>query len=188
MAEKKIGEIVQKVYKKANESCVSDAKNALAIHVEDEIFNQYKKKISYRTVERAFERHIFNDTSVSERNSESICLLCKYLGFDDYKDYVNKNPRIIGIGNGKKSRRWGLIVISIALGVILITALMFKNQIFTDTNKPLIWYYKNSNGEIEYFTAPSLHPINGEMLHKITPLTIQNYRPIHIDRKDSHLP
>jgi hypothetical protein len=34
MNEKRIGEIVKKVYQRANANCVSSAKNALAIHVD----------------------------------------------------------------------------------------------------------------------------------------------------------
>jgi len=79
MDEKRIGEIVRKVHQIANENCVSDAPNALAIHVEDEIFELYKKKISYRTIERAFKRHISNDKTVSERNPEVLILAVRLL-------------------------------------------------------------------------------------------------------------
>jgi len=59
-------------------------------------------------------------------------------------------------------------------------------QFFSEeTNKPLIWYYKNKDEEIEYFTAPGLHPVNGETLRKITEDIIQKYVPIHIERADS---
>ncbi len=54
-----------------------------------------------------------------------------------------------------------------------------------ETNKPLIWYYKNKDEEIEYFTAPGLHPINRETLRKITEDIIQRYVPIHVERADS---
>lgn len=54
-----------------------------------------------------------------------------------------------------------------------------------ETNKPLIWHYKHKDNEIEYYTAPGLHPVNGETLRKITPYIIQTYVPQHIDRKGS---
>lgn len=50
---------------------------------------------------------------------------------------------------------------------------------FADDGSPLIWYYKNKEGEHEYFTAPGLHPVTGETLRKITPYIIQTYVPIH---------
>lgn len=52
-------------------------------------------------------------------------------------------------------------------------------KFFSKDDKPLIWYYKTYNKEIEYYTAPGLHPINGETLKKITPYMIQTYGPLH---------
>lgn len=56
-----------------------------------------------------------------------------------------------------------------------------------ETNKPLIWYYKDTNGDLEYFTSPGLHPVHGETLKKITPGMIQKYVPIHTMNKDSFI-
>ncbi|WP_419213634.1 hypothetical protein ACNR9Q_05605 [Maribacter sp. X9] len=61
-------------------------------------------------------------------------------------------------------------------------------QFFNEEGKPMIWYYKNKEGEIEYFTAPGLHPRNGETLRKITPYIIETYVPNHMDRKNSFVP
>nr|WP_298793859.1 hypothetical protein [uncultured Allomuricauda sp.] len=58
-------------------------------------------------------------------------------------------------------------------------------QFFSDTGEPLIWYYKKSSKEIEYFTAPGLHPTNRETLRKITPYIIQTYVPEHMNKKSS---
>ncbi|MFX0555628.1 hypothetical protein ACOCEA_02460 [Maribacter sp. CXY002] len=56
---------------------------------------------------------------------------------------------------------------------------------FNEQNEPLIWYFKNKEGEIEYFTSPGLHPTNGETLRKITPHIIETYVPKHINKKSS---
>ena len=56
---------------------------------------------------------------------------------------------------------------------------------FTEDGKPLVWYYKNKQNEIEYYTAPGLHPITGKTLDEITEYIIDKYVPIHIDQKDS---
>lgn len=53
------------------------------------------------------------------------------------------------------------------------------------THKPLIWYVKNKDGEIEYFTSPGLHPLTGKTLDEITPYIIQKYVPLHSNNKDS---
>ncbi len=50
---------------------------------------------------------------------------------------------------------------------------------FTEDNKPRIWYYKSKDGEIEYFTYPGRHPVNGETLKKITPYIIEKYVDKH---------
>ncbi|MDC6364010.1 MULTISPECIES: hypothetical protein [Flavobacteriaceae] len=56
---------------------------------------------------------------------------------------------------------------------------------FSEDGKPMIWYFKNKDGEIEYYTAPGLHPITGKTLREITPYIIQTYVPPHIERSDS---
>ncbi|WP_418499223.1 hypothetical protein [Flagellimonas sp.] len=59
---------------------------------------------------------------------------------------------------------------------------------FSEDEKPLIWYFKTKGGEMEFFTAPGLHPITGETLRKITPYIIETYVPLHINNTDSFLP
>ena len=55
-----------------------------------------------------------------------------------------------------------------------------KTDFFTEgTYKPLIWYTKNKDGKIEYFTSSGLHPITGKTLDEITPYIIQKYVPLH---------
>lgn len=59
-------------------------------------------------------------------------------------------------------------------------------EFFASTNnKPLVWYTKNKNGEIEYFTSPGLHPITGKTLDEITTYIIQKYVPLHLNKEDS---
>tara|TARA_R110002051_G_scaffold108607_4_gene181343 strand:- start:3332 stop:4063 length:732 start_codon:yes stop_codon:yes gene_type:complete len=51
---------------------------------------------------------------------------------------------------------------------------------FSESNaNPLVWYFKHSNGDLEYFTAPGLHPLNGGTLKAITPYIIEKYVPIY---------
>jgi len=59
---------------------------------------------------------------------------------------------------------------------------------FTVDDKPLVWYYKNKDDEIEYFTSPGLHPTTGETLRKITPYIIQAYVPMHSNKNESFVP
>jgi len=55
------------------------------------------------------------------------------------------------------------------------------------TGKPLIWYFKISKDELEFFTAPGLHPLTGETLKGITEYIIEKYVPKHQYRPDSFL-
>ena len=58
---------------------------------------------------------------------------------------------------------------------------------FSEDGKPLVWYFKNTDDEIEYFTAPGLHPTTGETLRKITPYIIQTYVAKHSFKEESFL-
>nr|WP_299214970.1 hypothetical protein [uncultured Allomuricauda sp.] len=264
MSNKRIGELVQKVFEEASKKSSSEARSAKANQVVDELWEKHNRKISYKTVERSFKKYIDGKDEV-ELLADNVDLFCKYLGFENFIDYVKKYPRTTGGGNGGKPGKWKLIItIGIAFGAILTTAFFFKNQIFpsdndspvnnrtidnlinqddnqfidnkcmtwadsiyvsvscdkgpfsihgtkvvpldkiklknmrkvevdaaykffSNANEPLIWYYKKSSREIEYFTAPGLHPTNGETLRKITTHIIETYVPIHTNNKDSFL-
>ena len=56
-----------------------------------------------------------------------------------------------------------------------------------NTKRPLVWYNKTKEGDIEYFTAPGLHPITGKTLDEITTYIIDKYVPKHVYKADSFL-
>ncbi|MFD2826471.1 hypothetical protein ACFSYG_08300 [Leeuwenhoekiella polynyae] len=64
-----------------------------------------------------------------------------------------------------------------------ITTLFFSEQ----NQKPLVWYYKNETGEIEYYTAPGVHPVNGKTLKAVTEYIIEKYVPIHQNKSSSFI-
>ena len=43
-----------------------------------------------------------------------------------------------------------------------------NTEFFNDNGLPNKWYWKQGKGNLEIFTAPGLHPINGKTLKKIT--------------------
>ncbi len=43
-----------------------------------------------------------------------------------------------------------------------------ETSFFDEKGRPQIWYYKRSKDELECFTQPGLHPVNGKTLKKIT--------------------
>lgn len=46
------------------------------------------------------------------------------------------------------------------------------------TGNPIKWYYKSGNN-IEFYTGPGLHPVNGKTLKAITEHIVDKYVPIH---------
>ncbi|WP_298501834.1 hypothetical protein [uncultured Maribacter sp.] len=241
MDTKKIEEIVRKVFTKAKTECISHSRYALSNHIGE------KTTLSSKTLERAYNRYINNKGNNGALNPESINLLCKYLGYLDYEDYMKSapkklNPNPSGIS---KNYNWKLITIyvGIVFGVIALVTLLTKSDLFDYTqlqekkkcmtwvkthyeevscskkfgsrtepidpiklanfkkeevtmateffdeitNQPRIWYYKNKKGEIEYYTAPGLHPVNGETLKKITTGIINKYVPTHTNNMSSFL-
>lgn len=135
-----IERIVQEVFKKARKGSVSHSKYALAKQVVKEIGD-----LNAKTLERAYSRYIKKNETISTPNSDTVNFLCKYIGYDDYQNYVitNSSTEIANIdeeslekgskktNNGvkknhtlKKKYRWSLTLkIAIAFGmVILVTS------------------------------------------------------------------
>ena len=49
------------------------------------------------------------------------------------------------------------------------------NSTFFIKDKPVIWYGKSKNGEMEYFSARGIHPVTGKELKPITQYIIDKY-------------
>ncbi|SNR27721.1 hypothetical protein SAMN04488009_0685 [Maribacter sedimenticola] len=242
MNEKIIGEIVYEVFKKAKNEHPKHSKFALSNHISNET------DLSSRTLERAYDRYLNKKTKYGKPNADSIDLFCKYLGYENFKDYVQiAPPPAKELPVTVRNKRRLIITISIAFGMVL---LMFGYQnwivnqrdiksvspscmtwadsvyvavtcdhgqlsnygtpiipldkvkltsfkkvkvsqsynFFNENDMPLIWYSKNKDQEIEYFTSPGLHPVTGETLRKITPYIIQTYVPLHVDKASSFVP
>ncbi len=45
----------------------------------------------------------------------------------------------------------------------------------TTTGKPLVWYGKNTVGELQYFTSPGLHPETGKTLRELSNYMFDKY-------------
>lgn len=252
MSERIVKGIVKEIFEKAKTESTSNSRYGLSRHISD------KANLSSRTLERAYSRYIKGDEKVGKPIEDSINFFCKYLGYDNYEDYLNKNsiPDLLepvlegekvipedGVKGVKKHRKL-IITISIAFGMVAIfgvnknwstvTGMISLDQkcmvwnktkyeiiscdsgsyskyaskvepldavklsnfkkvkvtmatlFFSEvTDQPLIWYYKNKRGKIEYYTAPGLHPINGTTLKKITEGIIEKYVPLHSNNHSS---
>ena len=240
MDQKIVGRIVKEMFEKAKKGSASHTKYALSSYISKEI----NEVFGYRTPERAYEKYI-EGKKRSNPNGDSVDLFCKYLGYEDYKEYVEKNSNIttepkppirlyikifvgvsvsivllmfIGslvkkdgtkINNSSKCMAWvndhyeeiscdlnfhpksgekikpydpKLVTNFKKIEVTILTKFFSE-----ETREPLIWYYKNKKGEIEYFTASGLHPTTGKTLDEITPYIIEKYVPKHIYKPNSFI-
>ncbi|MDF0707960.1 hypothetical protein PY091_12090 [Muricauda sp. 81s02] len=234
MDDKRIEEIVLKVFEKAKGEHASHSRFALSKHIS--LFSN----LSSKTLERAYDKYINKQNETGQLQAESVDLLCQYLGFKNYADYVKNNHEelptkknikylslgVIGIllmvlivklwpkkvdkntAQDESCMTWAdsiYVLISCEVGprskfgtkVEPIDPFKLKNfkkikvnmatRFFTEDGNPMIWYYKNKDKEIEYFTSPGLHPITEETLRKITPYIIETYVPLHSNNPDSFL-
>ena len=85
MDDYRISHIVQKAFNKAKDSSASHRKYALARQISSEA------NLSSKTIERAYDRYINNKKNINPLQAESIDELCRYLGFENYAEYVNSN-------------------------------------------------------------------------------------------------
>lgn len=262
-----IKQIVIELFEKARAGSSSKKPTALSNFIEEKTDGHIKS----RTARRAHKRYIELDENTGKPIPETVKSFCKFLGYNDYEDYVEKNglnePKIkkgealesnTEINeepekiNGdsivfNKRNNWIWIVFASVLIFAVISIYQefnefeaskentsdfrcmswavdhyvetncnlsshpkFKTKVeplvlsimktmkkvkvtssynffLEETSKPLIWYYKTKKGEIEYFTSPGLHPVNGETLKKITPTIIQKYVPVHKLKPDSFI-
>jgi len=239
-----IQEIVNEAFEKGKKECSSHSRYALSKHIGE------KKQLSYRTLERAYDRYILQTDVMYELRGDSVTLLCEYIGYENYEDFVKrkkeptpKKPPQTKKKTSKKRYTSLFVVFGAALIVTLINSLISNEELkpivenkcmawakdhyeevscnltlhrmyatkiepydtkllvnfkkvdvtmATDffapiTNKPLIWYAKNKEGEVEYFTNPGLHPITGKTLRKITAHIINTYVPLHSNNIDSFI-
>ncbi|MCK8480929.1 hypothetical protein [Psychroserpens algicola] len=266
-----IKQIVKEVFEKAKGGSPSHTPTALSNYIDDQTDNEIKA----RTARRAHKRYIKNDNNTGAPIPETVNNFCKFLGYEDYKDYVEKNiineledeePKTKKKSDkteidtyeskqeekGRKKRKWILtlkITVAFALTVTLyqlVIPTIWKNKnddkppiecmawaedhyekidcdlqlhpkygtqvtpyvasleksmqkldndsisasttfFSEETGKPLVWYYKTKEGTLEYYTAPGLHPVNGETLKKITEGMIEKYVPIHKTQPNSFI-
>jgi len=257
MEEFYLKKITEEVFEKARNKSASHSNYALSKEVEA------TTTLSYRTVERAFDKYINGRGKGNKPIANTIEEFCRYLGYRDYAEYVENNKakelvqEEIGLRENEEiddssvkvkaisnQKRWYSISIfgTFALTLIIIVYFIAKNrasepsasikcmtwtgsefeeiacgsgaystygtaiepyekkrfenfrrvdvdittQFFSEQNqKPLFWYYKNDQGEIEYYTSAGLHPVNGETLKAITEYIIEKYVPIHQNKPSS---
>ncbi|MGJ8659324.1 MAG: hypothetical protein ACSHWV_05680 [Cellulophaga fucicola] len=138
-------EIVCESFKKAKEECASHSKYALAMHIAD------KTTLSSKTLERAYNKYVSNKESKYKNiNDSSVNLLCEYLGYENYKEYVkanpvNKKPKESTAGplnstrDDKVNKRSALIIIVLLICALGAAVYFFSQAPGSQTEKCMVW-------------------------------------------------
>jgi hypothetical protein len=103
---------------------------------------------------------------LSDKNVEPKCMVWKTDHFEKADCAVSYKEKVVPLDEAR--------LMNFKKIPVTIRTSFFSEE----TDNPLIWYYQNGK-EIEYFTAPGLHPINGKTLKAITPYMIDKHVPIH---------
>lgn len=91
-----VEKIIREAFKKAENECVSKAKNAWAKHIAEEIEKRFTYVINERTLVRAYDKYVLsNEEDDSPPSQETVNSFCIYLGYENYKDYVNANSKTV---------------------------------------------------------------------------------------------
>ena len=128
MDDGRIKKIVQKAFDKAKERSASHRKHALAKHISSEA------NLSSKTIERAYDRYLNNKKNINPLQAESIDELCRYLGYENYAEYVKskfkseiadqeETEEIPEEGLMNKYKKW---IAPMVIGTIFIIILLYS--------------------------------------------------------------
>ncbi|WP_282050232.1 hypothetical protein [Maribacter aquivivus] len=121
-----INEIVQKVFAKAKTECAIHTNNALNNHIDS------STAISYKTAERLCQKYIDKKENIGKQSEHTINVLCQYLGYKSFADYVKQNSKgkiSVEVNKVGEKKNWKVIAfISLIVVVGLILGLSEKNK------------------------------------------------------------
>lgn len=198
-------------------------KTQISEHISTVLFDDFKTQISGRTL-----RNLYDDAgSIKESedisiNSEYVQGLCKYLGYQDYNQFVKEtivrsNNRFVLYVRS----HWIILLICFITITSTIRIVSFNKQrwmiwdsdryieadfneetfvlnklklynkerienfqkitptcetvFFNEDGTERLWYGKNRDGDLEYFTSIGKHPETGKTLKPITVYMIRKY-------------
>ena len=100
MDEQIIKKLAEEVFEIAKKKSASHATYALAKPIESET------ALSSKTIERFYNRYISETKKKGKHDETTLSILCKYIGYQDYADYVaeNTSKELIVKDEGKKEK------------------------------------------------------------------------------------
>lgn len=138
-------EIVCESFKKAESEIPSHSRYALAMHIAD------KTTLSSKTLERAYDKYVSNKQSKYKKIGDaSISLLCQYLGYKNYEEYIKDNtvnkktkkspldaPELIR--DEKVNKRSALLIIVLLICALGFAVYFFRNLPSDPSKECMIW-------------------------------------------------
>jgi len=88
-----ITELMKLIFEQAKNETPNNTKTGLSKHISKKIEENDKSKIfSYKTFTRYYDKYIMGKEGViGQPQTEIIEELCRYIGYDNYQDFVSKN-------------------------------------------------------------------------------------------------
>ena len=138
-------EIVCESFKKAESEIPSHSRYALAMHIAD------KTTLSSKTLERAYDKYVSNKQSKYKNiGDSSVSLLCKYLGYNNYEEYitdnsVSKKPKesttdpLKSTRDDKVNKRSALLIIVLLICALGGAVYFFSQPPSSQIEKCMIW-------------------------------------------------
>lgn len=172
------GDVIRKAFAKAEKDYVTNKKYKLSEHISEEVQELTKLPVHPRTFVNYYKKYIEKKHVATIPKHENIELLCKYLGYANYKEYLQKNyshhntPEPSSIRKKPNTRKeiitlrflWAFAI----LGVIWVSYSLLSPK---ETNECMIWqddHYKitECNGEngvikLDQETFNSMKELNG---------------------------
>lgn len=177
MEDKRIEFLVRKVFKKAERETVSHSRFALATHIAS------KTDLSSKTLERAYDKYVSQVNPDYKLQPDSINLLCTYLGFKDFTEYVKETTsqgttleETIDVHKKGNNRLW--IFAGCLIAIVAIIVLWQSRKNISADNNCMTWadsiYVPVScdTGPLSTYGTPIV-PIN--------PIKLKNFKKVEVD-------
>jgi hypothetical protein len=163
-----INEIVQKVFAKAKTECAIHTNNALNNHIDS------STAISYKTAERLCQKYIDKKENIGKQSEHTINVLCQYLGYESFADYVKQNSKgkiSLEVNKVGAKRNWKVIAaISLIVVVGLILGLSEKSKI----TACMVW-------KVDRYEKVACSVSYKEKVVPLDEVRLQNFKKVDVD-------
>ena len=191
-----IKKITEEVFEKARKKSASHKKYALAKEVEA------ATGLSYRTVERAYDKYIKQRVEGNKPTANTIEEFCTYLGYSDYAEFVEQNklqklvnqlpqisqegkneidgPSVITRTKSKKKKwRYGSVITAFALTLIIALYVIAQNRTPELKESKCMTWTGNAYEEISCSEKP--YSKYGTSIEPYDQKRIKNFKRVEVD-------